>query len=78
MDTGKLLQIIQDTQDEDAIVPTQSILNNIISYYAQNTATALNSIADEKQKLFLALTLQSPLSKYAVTLIGEFVEHENI
>lgn len=67
MDTGKLLQIIQDTQDEEAIASTQSVLNNIISYYSQNTAAALDSIATEKQKLRSALIELSPLSKYATS-----------
>lgn len=65
MDTGKLLQIIQDTQDEESIISTQTIIKNIVSYYSQNTAAALESIAAEKRKLHTVLTETSPISKYA-------------
>lgn len=67
MDTGKLLQIIQDTQDEESIASTQSSLNNIISFYSQNTAEGLESISAEKQKLHNTLTELSPISKYATS-----------
>lgn len=67
MDTGKLLQIIQDTQDEESIASTQASLNNIIAFYGQNTAEGLESIATEKQKLHSTLTELSPISKYAAS-----------
>lgn len=67
MDTGKLLQIIQDTQAEESIASTQASLNNIIAYYGQNTAEGLESIAAEKEKLHNTLTELSPVSKYATS-----------
>lgn len=70
MDTGKLLQIIQDTQDEEAIASTQGVLNNIVAYYSQGTASGAENIAAEKQKLHNSLTQQSPISKYAVSDYG--------
>lgn len=67
MDTGKLLQIIKDTQDEEAIAQTQTLLTNILNYIAQATSTAVEDINTEKQKIYVATVEQSPLSKYAVS-----------
>ncbi len=67
MDTGKLLQIILDTQEEESIASTQATLSSIITLYGQNTAEGLESIATEKQKLHSTLTELSPICRYAVS-----------
>jgi len=63
MDTGKLLKIIDDIQEEEQNSKIQTLLNNIVSYFNGNDPTSLNT---EKEKVRVAVT-NSRISQYALS-----------
>jgi hypothetical protein len=66
MDTGKLLKIIDDIRVEESTHSIQSSLDNIVSYYSQDTATSLANIETEKNKIYSAV-MSSRISQYAAS-----------
>jgi hypothetical protein len=63
MDTGILLKVIEDIQDEEKSAKIQSLLQNIVSYYDASDPTSLNTT---KEQIYEAVT-SSRISQYALS-----------